>query len=1083
MKKKIFSILLSLTIALFILVPLSIITFADSNDLIIQKDDGSGNLIAATVDVDYSWSGDKLVIKSNNLIISGTTSQEYIEYDSSPAIENFNITFKNLSITSTSGNVPVCIKNPTNIYIEGDCSFVSNKTALEFLEKTNVNGKEGSSLTIQSTGLDPSIDAPARNIEFNSVNMNINSNAIAIKSECSKRSGVYTDGDGNGEGIKFNSCNVVIVSSDNAIQMDKGFLYILGHTNLDATAGQNATTVIKNGDGADASSYKYLTTINIDADCTVNLKNNGNGCGLQSSMLKLRGAGNFTVNGNSADPMVKAGKYIAFNNTGLTSIKNNNALAIDTGTIVIDQVGKGIKLFSNNTDGPARYETAWQNSSGRMYTFNTSFDTETNLTDRTDTTLFAKKDDNKYYLYDTEKDKTPKLVEIKEPLNRIYWSYNNHKLVIGPTEESAAQGDADISWYEFVKPITSANINWEEFKDIEATKAFDSTNPDATYIAYYPFDITSGYTNHAWKQYKDDIYTVEIKPGILPCMTDHWFSYMKNLTQITGFENLFCKKNISINSMFNSCNGLTSMDFTNIDMSNVKYMNATFKNAKNIAEIKGLLLPNVQQLEEVFLGCESLNKYPLTGVDFAKVTNCKGAINCGYVDNPSCSEINLAELTNINGDRINELVGQYASIDHINRICYPANISDSIAIEGCWKYEDNKEMLDYDDDEEECTAPQNLVAPKWIYRVQFAKIFFLNRLLNDDEITLLSEEEPSMSDVICFMTEGGYYSVGNIVEVEKELGEATGTLNPASEDAFVEIQTAISELKEMLDTIDDQEEKSEIEQMINIYEDMIKPYIVPEGKSIKWKRVVIDTSKAETDPLHAISLSTEYFDTNAPLVLTDAEKKYCDGMVLLVPQIGGDEDDDDDDPTPGPTPGPTPSMDEQKFTEYKTTEISKLDKLAEEVTSDSDKAIVATAKADLAALKYDSTKTLAENEISARSIAEAAFVHVDKVIQTKLKAYKNGKIKVSWKALTLKDSWKVDTYQVYRKVGKKGKYKLFRTVKLGKKKTITYKNTKKLKKGKTYYYKVRGKVKLSDGTYAYTKWSNVKHIKCKKTRR
>ena len=59
------------------------------------------------------------------------------------------------------------------------------------------------------------------------------------------------------------------------------------------------------------------------------------------------------------------------------------------------------------------------------------------------------------------------------------------------------------------------------------------------------------------------------------------------------------------------------------------------------------------------------------------------------------------------------------------------------------------------------------------------------------------------------------------------------------------------------------------------------------------------------------------------------------------------------------------------------------------------------------------------------------------------------------------------------KTGKKGKYKLIKTVK--KNKIVTY-TKKKLKKGKAYYIKVRA-YKVIDGKKVYGTYSKVKKIK------
>ena len=78
---------------------------------------------------------------------------------------------------------------------------------------------------------------------------------------------------------------------------------------------------------------------------------------------------------------------------------------------------------------------------------------------------------------------------------------------------------------------------------------------------------------------------------------------------------------------------------------------------------------------------------------------------------------------------------------------------------------------------------------------------------------------------------------------------------------------------------------------------------------------------------------------------------------------------------------------------------------------------------------------------------------------------KKGVMKLSWKKSA---GYSVHGYQVWRKVGKNGKY-----VRYGSTKNTYYNNGKGLVKGKQYYYKVRGWRKVN-GKYVYTKWSNIR---------
>lgn len=202
--------------------------------------------------------------------------------------------------------------------------------------------------------------------------------------------------------------------------------------------------------------------------------------------------------------------------------------------------------------------------------------------------------------------------------------------------------------------------------------------------------------------------------------------------------------------------------------------------------------------------------------------------------------------------------------------------------------------------------------------------------------------------------------------------------------------------------------------------------------------------------------------------------------------------------TTGGGGGNQPSADEQAFAETKTSAKASCDALRE-ANKDSKyphiSKLIDKAEADIDALQFDSSKSLAENQASVTAIVEKLKADIKaqktldkksstkelkvkkvKVTQKSLKAYKGHKIKVTFKRAKV-DGKNITSYQIYRKTGKSDTYERIKTL-TAKKSTVTYTNTK-LKKGKTYYYKVRGVVTLPNKSKAYTKWSAVKSIKCK----
>ena len=116
---------------------------------------------------------------------------------------------------------------------------------------------------------------------------------------------------------------------------------------------------------------------------------------------------------------------------------------------------------------------------------------------------------------------------------------------------------------------------------------------------------------------------------------------------------------------------------------------------------------------------------------------------------------------------------------------------------------------------------------------------------------------------------------------------------------------------------------------------------------------------------------------------------------------------------------------------------------------------------------------------SVNLITEAKTVLETKLSQNKLKAYKNGKIKVSFENPAIEGAV---NYKVVRSTKKDFSKNLKTyTVKVKDQDTLTLTNAKNLKKGTKYYYRVKANVKLSDGSVISTDWSNTRSAVCKKT--
>ncbi len=125
----------------------------------------------------------------------------------------------------------------------------------------------------------------------------------------------------------------------------------------------------------------------------------------------------------------------------------------------------------------------------------------------------------------------------------------------------------------------------------------------------------------------------------------------------------------------------------------------------------------------------------------------------------------------------------------------------------------------------------------------------------------------------------------------------------------------------------------------------------------------------------------------------------------------------------------------------------------------------------------DKTQNNISNQVkdNAGKVNKSSKVKGLKLKKKKVKNSKNGK--VNKKKANLKISWKkvkgANGYQIVMKTGKKGKYKIVKTIKKNAKTTFVKKN---LKKGKKYFVKVRA-YQVVKGKKIYGKYCKAKMIK------
>ncbi len=125
-------------------------------------------------------------------------------------------------------------------------------------------------------------------------------------------------------------------------------------------------------------------------------------------------------------------------------------------------------------------------------------------------------------------------------------------------------------------------------------------------------DITAtGYSEPEWYELRESATTVIFEESfayVLPTSTFDWFMNFKNLTTVTGLENLNTSKVGTMYCMFVSCEALTSIDISTFDMSNVYSTEGMFFECFSLKSINcgSLDLAGVDDVSWMFQECTAL---------------------------------------------------------------------------------------------------------------------------------------------------------------------------------------------------------------------------------------------------------------------------------------------------------------------------------------------------------------------------------------------------------------------------------------------------------------------------------------------
>lgn len=176
-----------------------------------------------------------------------------------------------------------------------------------------------------------------------------------------------------------------------------------------------------------------------------------------------------------------------------------------------------------------------------------------------------------------------------------------------------------------------------------------------------------------------------------PSSMNGWFNNMRNLTSITGIQNLNTERVADMSFMFSRC-GLTVIDlsgfdfskvrdmtelfsvcpnlqyvdFTNVDASNVTYMKSMFNDCQNLysLDMSSMNISKVEEMQSMFFNCFNLREVDLGNTPNAK--NMRSMFeNCYYLANIRIKDMGKVE----NCD------GMFNGCSNLKEMALPSNLS------------------------------------------------------------------------------------------------------------------------------------------------------------------------------------------------------------------------------------------------------------------------------------------------------------------------------------------------------------------------------------------------------------------------
>ena len=226
--------------------------------------------------------------------------------------------------------------------------------------------------------------------------------------------------------------------------------------------------------------------------------------------------------------------------------------------------------------------------------------------------------------------------------------FSGCKNLIGAIEYDGSKSDHNFANYETGYFTPKGGFpGYAKFDEGTGTLTFTSgpSKPEGAYDLYEGI-----YYPGWWPGQRGKIKTVVFDASFAnarPKSCYCWFSGCSNLTEIKGIEYLNTEKVTNMNSMFNACSKLTSLNLSNFNTAEVTNMGFMFNSCKVLTSLNlsNFNTEKVTDMQGMFGECWDLTSLDLSNFNTEKVTN----MNSMFFN---CSDLTSLNLSNFNTEKV-----------------------------------------------------------------------------------------------------------------------------------------------------------------------------------------------------------------------------------------------------------------------------------------------------------------------------------------------------------------------------------------------------------------------------------------------